>query len=238
MSLLEIRHLSKFLGGRAACCDVSFSVERREVVALVGPNGSGKSMLLDCITGFHHPNRGEVRFRGVRLNGLSPDRICRMGLIRTWRSGRPLAGMTVLDNVVVAALSRIRRVSSARAVALEQLRTVGLRPRAQAPAGGLSLADRRKLDLARALATRPELILLDDPLTGLEPDDSDEAIRLVGELRGAGIAALVLEHDMRAVMRMADRVVVLDGGEKLAEGKPAEVVRNREVVAAYLGKVV
>ncbi len=236
MPLLELRHVTKSFGGLAANADISFSVERGTIVGLIGPNGAGKTTLFDCISGFHRPDRGEIRFRGARLDGLSPDRICRLGVVRTWQKVRPLSAMTVLDNVVVGALVRARRLEQARAEAREQLRTVGLAHRADVLAGALPIGERKRLEVARVLATRPELVLLDEVMGGLDPAESDEVIALLLELRKAGLTQLVIEHDMRAVMRISDRVVVLDAGEKLAEGTPAEVVENREVVAAYLGE--
>jgi branched-chain amino acid transport system ATP-binding protein len=236
MPLLEIRHVSKFFGGLAANSDVSFSVEQGSIVGLIGPNGAGKTTLFNCITGFHRPDRGEIRFRGVRLNALSPDRICRLGLVRTWQKVRPLAGLTVLDNVTVGALSRTRKVGVARAAAMEQLRVVGLAPRAGALAGGLPIGERKKLEVARVLATRPELVLLDEVMGGLNPAESDEVIELILVLRRAGLTQMVIEHDMKAIMRISDRVVVLNSGEKLAEGTPSEVVENRDVLTAYLGE--
>jgi branched-chain amino acid transport system ATP-binding protein len=236
MPLLEIRHVSKFFGGLAANADVSFSVERGTILGLIGPNGAGKTTLFNCITGFHAPDRGEIRFRGVRLNRLSPDRVCRLGLVRTWQKVRPLAAMTVLDNVVVGALARARSLDAARAEALEQLQVVGMAHRAGVLAGGLPIGERKKLEVARALATRPELVLLDEVMGGLNPAESGEVIELILALRSAGLTQMVIEHDMRAIMRISDRIVVLNSGEKLAEGTPAEVVENREVVAAYLGE--
>ncbi len=236
MPLLEIRHVSKFFGGLAANSDVSFSVERGTILGLIGPNGAGKTTLFNCITGFHPPDRGEIRFRGVRLNGLSPDRICRLGLVRTWQKVRPLARMTVLDNVVVGALSRARTLDAARDRALEQLRVVGLEHRTAALAGGLPIGERKKLEVARVLATRPELVLLDEVMGGLNPAETDDVIELILALKKAGLTQMVIEHDMRAIMRVSDRIVVLNSGEKLAEGTPAEVVENHEVVTAYLGE--
>jgi len=236
LALLEIRHLSKFFGGLAANSDVSFSVERGTITGLIGPNGAGKTTLFNCITGFCRPDRGEIRFREARLNGLAPDRICRLGLVRTWQKVRPLAGMTVLDNVVVGALVRTRHLEEAREAALEKLRMVGIAHRADALAGRLPIGERKKLEMARVLATRPELVLLDEVLGGLNPAESDEVVELILALRRAGLTQMVIEHDMKAIMRVSDRVVVLNSGEKLAEGTPAEVVGNGEVVAAYLGE--
>jgi branched-chain amino acid transport system ATP-binding protein len=236
MALLEIQHLSKFFGGLAANADVSFSVEKGAVVGLIGPNGAGKTTLFDCVTGFHRPDRGEVRFRGVRLNGKSPDEVCKLGLARTWQKVRPLSRLSVLENVMIGAFARTRDPEAAKAEALEQLRIVGMLPRAAQAAGGLPIGERKKLEVARVLATRPELLLLDEVMGGLNPTESDEVIDLILALRRGGLTFVVIEHDMRAIMRVSDRVVVLNSGEKLAEGTPAQVVENREVVAAYLGE--
>jgi branched-chain amino acid transport system ATP-binding protein len=236
MALLEIRHLSKYFGGLAANADVSFSVEKGSIVGLIGPNGAGKTTLFDCVTGFHRPDRGEVRYDGIRLNGKSPDRICKLGLARTWQKVRPLSRLSVLENVMIGAFARTRDPEVARVVAEDQLRVVGLLPRAAHGAGGLPIGERKKLEVARVLATRPQLVLLDEVMGGLNPTESDEVIGLVLKLRKNGLTFVVIEHDMRAIMRISDRVVVLDAGEKLAEGTPAQVVGNREVVAAYLGE--
>ncbi len=236
MALLEIHHLSKFFGGLAANADVSFSVAQGEIVGLIGPNGAGKTTLFDCITGFHRPDRGEIRFRGVRLNGKAPDKVCKLGLARTWQKVKPLARLTVLENVMVGAFARTRAPEAARAEALEQLRVVGLLPRAAQAAGGLPIGERKRLEVARVLATRPTLVLLDEVMGGLNPTEIDEVIELVLALRAAGLTFVVIEHDMRAIMRISDRVVVLNSGEKLAEGTPAQVVDDRAVIAAYLGE--
>jgi branched-chain amino acid transport system ATP-binding protein len=236
MALLEIRHVSKFFGGLAANSDVSFSVEKGSILGLIGPNGAGKTTLFNCITGVHPPDRGELRFRGVRLNGLPPHRVCKLGLVRTWQKVRPLAKMTVLDNVIVGALARTQSLARARVQAQAQLATVGMSHRANELAGSLPIGERKKLEMARVLATQPELVLLDEVMGGLNPAESDEVIALILALKEAGLTQMVIEHDMRAIMRISDRVVVLNSGEKLAEGSPAEVVENRQVVTAYLGE--
>lgn len=237
MALLEIHHLSKFFGGLAAVADVSFSVEKGVIVGLAGPNGAGKTTLLDCVSGFQRPDRGEIRFRGARLQGRSPAAICRRGLARTWQQGKPLARLSVLENVMVGAYARTRDREAAQAEAFEQLRVVGLLPRAAEAAGGLPLGERKKLEVARVLATRPELVLLDEVMVGLDAAATEEMIELVLALRNAGLSFLVIEH-MRALMRISDRLVVLDAGEKLAEGTPAQIAEDPEVVAAYLGEAI
>jgi branched-chain amino acid transport system ATP-binding protein len=237
-TILEIKHVSKFFGGLAANSDVSFSMERGMIMGLIGPNGAGKTTLFNCITGFYPPSRGEVIFKGIRINGLQPDKVCHLGMVRTWQKVRPLAKMTVLDNVMVGALARTASLDVAREVAMEQLRIVRLDRKARFLAGGLPIGERKKLEVARVLATRPELLLLDEVMGGLNPAESEEIIQLILELRKAGLTQMVIEHDMKAIMRISDRIVVLNSGEKLAEGAPQEIVNNKDVVSAYLGEEV
>jgi branched-chain amino acid transport system ATP-binding protein len=235
MAILDIRHVSKFFGGLAANSDVSFSMEQGSILGLIGPNGAGKTTLFNCITGFYPPSKGDVIFKGARINGLQPNQVCLLGMVRTWQKVRPLAKMTVLDNVMVGALARTASLRHARAAALEQLRVVRLDHKADFLAGGLPIGERKKLEVARVLATRPELLLLDEVMGGLNPAESEEIIRLILDLKKAGLTQMVIEHDMKAIMRISDRVVVLNSGEKLAEGSPQEVANNPEVIAAYLG---
>jgi branched-chain amino acid transport system ATP-binding protein len=190
----------------------------------------------NCITGFYPPSKGEVIFKGVRLNGLEPNQVCMLGMARTWQKVRPLAKMTVLDNVMVGALARTASLKVAREVAMEQLRVVRMDHKAQSLAGGLPIGERKKLEVARVLATKPELVLFDEVMGGLNPAESEEIILLILELKKRGLTQMVIEHDMKAIMRISDRVVVLNSGEKLAEGSPREVAENPGVVAAYLGE--
>ncbi len=235
MAILEIKHVSKFFGGLAANSDVSFDVEERTIVGLIGPNGAGKTTLFSCITGYYPPSRGEIVFDGRRMNGLLPDKVCKLGMVRTWQKVRPLTNLSVLDNVVVGALCRTNSVKEAREIAFHQLRVVRLEERATALAGALPIGERKKLEVARALATRPKLLLLDEVMGGLNPAESEEIIELILEIRSGGITQMVIEHDMKAIMRLSDRIVVLNSGEKLAEGNPKEIVANPKVVEAYLG---
>ena len=175
-------------------------------------------------------------FKGVRINGLQPDQVCRLGMARTWQKVRPLAKMTVLDNVMVGALARTHSLRVAREVALEQLHIVGLERRVGQLAGGLPIGERKKLEVARVMATKPELLLLDEGMGGLNPAESDEIIALILDLKQRGLTQVVIEHDMKAIMRLSDRIVVLNSGEKLAEGSPQEIVSNKDVVTAYLGE--
>ena len=234
--ILEIKHVSKFFGGLAANSDVSFGVELGEILGLIGPNGAGKTTLFNCITGYYPPSKGEVLFKGVQMNGLQPDQVCRLGMARTWQKVRPLAKMSVLDNVMVGALLRTHSLRVAREVALEQLRIVKLAGKADLLAGGLPIGERKKLEVARVLATKPELLLLDEVMGGLNPAESDEIIELILDLKKLGLTQVVIEHDMKAIMRLSDRIVVLNSGEKLTEGAPQEIVTNKDVITAYLGE--
>jgi branched-chain amino acid transport system ATP-binding protein len=236
MAMLEIRHVSKFFGGLAANADVSFSMEQGMIMGLIGPNGAGKTTLFNCITGYYPPSKGEVVFKGASLEGLEPDDVCRLGMVRTWQKVRPLAKMTVLDNVMVGALARTRSLKVARDIAHEQLHVVHLDHKDAALAGGLPIGERKKLEVARALATRPELLLLDEVMGGLNPAESEEIILLILDLKKRGLTQMVIEHDMKAIMRISDRIVVLNSGEKLTEGTPREVANHPDVIAAYLGE--
>jgi branched-chain amino acid transport system ATP-binding protein len=233
--LLEVRNVSRFFGGVKANLDVSFSVEPGIVLGLIGPNGAGKTTLFNCITGFFPPSRGEIFFQGKRIDGLSPDKVCRLGMARTWQKVRPLAGLTVLDNAVVGALLRARSVREAREAAHEQLRVVGLDSKASMLAGALPIGERKKLEVARVLATRPQLILFDEVMGGLNPHESEDLIQLILAVKKRGLTQVVIEHDMKAIVRTCDRIVVLNSGEKLAEGSPREIVHDPRVMAAYLG---
>ena len=233
--LLEVRNVSRYFGGVKANQDVSFSVEPGVVLGLIGPNGAGKTTLFNCITGFYPPSKGEIIFDGQRINGFPPDKVCKLGMARTWQKVRPLAKLTVLENAVVGALCRSASVSRAKGIALEQLRVVGLEKRAGVLAGGLPIGERKKLELARVLATKPRMILLDEVMGGLNARESEEIIQLILDVRKRGLTQVVIEHDMKAIVRTCDRIVVLSSGEKLAEGAPQEIVNDPRVMAAYLG---
>jgi branched-chain amino acid transport system ATP-binding protein len=235
MAILQIRHVSRFFGGLAANLDISFDVEAGTVTGLIGPNGAGKTTLFNCITGYHRPSKGDIVFDGRRINGRRPDQVCRLGMVRTWQKVRPLANLPVLDNVMVGAFCRTGSAGLARQIALEQLRLVGLEGKAALPAGALPIGERKKLEVARVLATKPRLLLLDEVMGGLNPAESEEIIQLIVSIREQGITQIVIEHDMKAIMRLSDRIVVLSSGEKLAEGAPKEIVANPQVIEAYLG---
>jgi branched-chain amino acid transport system ATP-binding protein len=235
-TILELKHVSKFFGGLSANSDISFAMEQGMIKGLIGPNGAGKTTLFNCITGYYPPSRGEIIFKGQPITGLQPDRVCRLGMARTWQKVRPLVKMSVLDNVMVGALCRTNSLAKARDIAMEQLRVVHMEQKARFTAGGLPIGERKKLEMARVLATKPELLLLDEVMGGLNPAESEEIIQLILEIKSRGITQMVIEHDMKTIMRISDRIVVLNSGEKLAEGTPAEIVANQEVVDAYLGE--
>lgn len=236
MAILEIKHVSKLFGGLAANSDVSFEMSEGMIMGLIGPNGAGKTTLFNCITGYYPPSKGEVIFEGKKMNGLQPDAVCKLGMARTWQKVRPLAKMTVVDNVMVGALCRTNSLKVAREMAQEQIRVVRLEHKANFLAGGLPIGERKKLEVARVLATQPKLLLLDEVMGGLNPAESEELIQLILDIKKTGrITQMVIEHDMKAIMRISDRIVVLNSGEKLAEGEPKDIVSNPEVVAAYLG---
>ena len=236
MAILEIKDVSKFFGGLAANLDVSFEVQKGMIMGLIGPNGAGKTTLFNCITGYYPPSRGEIVFDGRRMNGLHPDAVCKLGMARTWQKVRPLAKMTVVNNVMVGALCRTSSLKKAHEMAMEQIKVVHLENSAAFLAGCLPIGERKKLEVARVLATQPKLLLLDEVMGGLNPAESEEIIELILDIKKLGITQMVIEHDMKAIMRISDRIVVLNSGEKLAEGHPQEIVSNKAVVDAYLGE--
>jgi branched-chain amino acid transport system ATP-binding protein len=235
MAILEIKHVSKFFGGLSANSDVSFEVKQGTIMGLIGPNGAGKTTLFNCITGYYPPSKGDVVFDGRSMHGLQPDKVCKLGMARTWQKVRPLAKMSVVDNVMVGALCRTGSLKKARGMAMEQIKVVGLEHRSVFLAGGLPIGERKKLEVARVLATQPKLLLLDEVMGGLNPAESEDIIQLILAIKRLGITQMVIEHDMKTIMRISDRIVVLNSGEKLAEGSPQEIVSNPDVVAAYLG---
>ena len=237
-ALLQLKQVSKSFGGLRANSNVSFDVQRNSIVGLIGPNGAGKTTLFSCITGYYAPTQGEVLFEGKRLNGLRPDQVCRLGMVRTWQKVRPLPKLSVLDNVMVGALLRTWSLRRARSVAEEQLVAVGLEKQSRMLAGALPIGQRKRLEVARALATQPTMVLLDEVMGGLNPAESNEMIALILSLKTRGITLVVIEHDMRAIMAVSDRVIVLNSGEMLADGSPRDVANNPDVISAYLGQKV
>jgi branched-chain amino acid transport system ATP-binding protein len=238
MSLLEISGLTKRFGGLLAVSNFDLGVETGEIVGLIGPNGAGKTTVFHLIAGFHAPTSGEIRFKGASVVGAKPHAICRLGLTRTFQIVQPFAGLSVIENVMVGAFNRERDAAAARRAALGIADFVGLGPRREAPARSLTLSDRKRLEIARGLATRPDMLLLDEAMSGLNPTEVDEIIGLIRRIHGRGVTLLIIEHVMQAIMALSHRLVVLHHGEKLAEGPPAEVARDRRVIEAYLGESV
>jgi branched-chain amino acid transport system ATP-binding protein len=235
---LVIRGLSKRFGGLRAVQHVSFSVNETETVALIGPNGAGKTTTFHLITGFHRPDAGSVVAFGREIVGLRPHDICAHGLARTFQVAKPFGAMTVLANVMTGAFLRDKNTAVARDRARETIDFVGLSAREQTPARDLTTIDQRRLEMARALATEPRILLLDEVMAGLNPSEIDQAVALIGRLSARGLTIVIVEHVMRAIMAVARHIVVLDHGQKIAEGTPREIVENPEVVRAYLGSYV
>src|SRR3979490_2235779 len=232
---LVIRGLSKRFGGLRAVQDVSFTVQENETVALIGPNGAGKTTRFHLITGFHRPDSGSVTAFGREIVGLKPHDICAHGLARPFQVAKPFGAMTVLDNVMTGAFLRDRHSNVAREKAREAIDFVGLTAREQTAARDLTTIDQRRLEMARALATQPRILLLDDVVAGFNPSEIDQAVALVSKLSKRGLTIVIVEHVMRAIMAVARHIVVLDHGQKIAEGSPKEIVENKEVIRAYLG---
>ena len=237
MPLLEIDEVSKSFRGLRAVARASFAVERHTIAALIGPNGAGKTTLFNLIAGLHRPDGGAIRFNGRSIGVLPPHRVCAAGIGRTFQLVKPFAGLSVLDNAIVGALRGERTVASARLRAVAVLGRLGLGGKASLLASHLTLADRRRLEVARALATRPSLLLLDEVMAGLRPTEIDELVGGLRDLqRDEGITILLTEHVMRAVMALADQIVVLHHGEVIARGEPSAIVRDPAVLDCYLGE--
>ena len=240
MALVEARGVTKRFGGLAAVSEVSFDLQDGEILGLIGPNGSGKTTLVNLVTGALPCTAGEVRFRGGSIRGLSPHAIGRLGVSRTFQIVKPFRNLTVIENVLVGALfgarGGARSLAEARRRAEEVLDFVSLAHRAQTAADGLNVPERKRMELARALAMRPTVLLLDEVMAGLNPAEIDAAVGLIKRIRGQGITLIVIEHVMKAIRDLSDRIMVLFHGEKLTEGPPVEVLNNPDVVSAYLGR--
>ncbi|RLE51215.1 MAG: ABC transporter ATP-binding protein [Candidatus Methanomethylicota archaeon] len=237
--MLKGEQVTKYFGGLAALKNVNFVIRSKEIVGLIGPNGAGKTTLFNCISGVYRPTSGRIIFRGEDITGKEPHEICRMGIGRTFQIVKPFPNMTVLENVMVGALygRKYMGMNSARREAEYWVEFVGLGEKKYTLAKSLILADRKALEIARALATYPELILLDEVAAGLNPSELLRAMNLIKNIRDKlGITVFWVEHVMRAVMKVAERIIVLHHGEKIAEGTPREIASNQKVIDAYLGE--
>lgn len=235
MEILEVKNLTKRFGGLIALNNVSMEIKKGEILGLIGPNGAGKTTLFNCITGFYRPEAGTIIFEGEDITNLAPHTVAMKGIARTFQVVRAFYSMSVLDSVITGALCKVKDLKDAKRIAIETLEFTGLIKKKDIPAHSLTIVDRKRLGLASALATRPKLLLLDEVAAGLNPAEIDEVINLLKRIRESGVTLFVVEHVMRLIMSIADRIIVLHHGEKIAEGVPNEVARNRRVIEAYLG---
>jgi branched-chain amino acid transport system ATP-binding protein len=236
-ALLDVRGVSKSFRGLKAVQNASFTILEGSIYALIGPNGAGKTTIFNMVAGVFPPDSGSIVFQDKPINGLRPDQVCAAGIGRTFQIVKPFAGLTVLDNVVVGALLRSKTVSAAKSYAAEIMEKLGLGAKRDLPASSLTLPDRKRLEVARALATRPRLLLLDEVMAGLRPTECDLMVEVFRGLnRTDGLTILLIEHVMRAVMALAQHIGVLHHGEVIARGTPAEIVRDPAVLECYLGE--
>ena len=236
MALLEVQNITKRFGGLVAVRELRLTINPGQIVALIGPNGAGKTTAFNVIAGYYKADGGKVLFNGREITNLRPDQICGLGLTRTFQVVRPFGGISILDNVMIGAYARTADAKIAKAKAEEVLEFLGLQRMANQMAKGQPIAIRKRLEIARAMATDPQIILLDEAMAGLRPTEADEVIGMVRKLSKNGIAILLVEHVMKVVMSLAERIIVLHHGETIADGEPAEVVKNRQVIEAYLGE--
>ncbi len=236
MSFLDVKKVSRFFGGLSALTNVSFEVNKGDIVGLIGPNGAGKTTLFNVVNGFYKPSKGEVFFRDRTISGLKPHQICQQGIARTFQVVKPLQRMSVFDNVLASAFLRTTSRVAAAELALDILQFTGLSEEQNTISKGLPLGMRKRLEIARALATQPELLLLDESFAGLNPTELNESIKIIRKIREKGITIMIIEHHMKVIMSLSDRIVVLNYGEKIAEGTPQEIRHNPLVVEAYLGE--
>ena len=236
MALLEVNNLTKSFGGLRAVNDSSFVAKEGEILGLIGPNGAGKTTIFGLITGFHKPDRGTILFREEEIQGLSPHKISKKGIARTFQIAQSFLHMSTLDNVMVGGFINDRNTNNVRKSATEILEFTGLVDQKDTLAENLTIVDLRRLEIAKALAVKPNLLLLDEVVAGLNPTETEEAIDIIRKIRDTGITLFIVEHVMHAIMSLSDRIIVVNHGEIIAEGKPQEVAEDEKVIEAYLGE--
>jgi branched-chain amino acid transport system ATP-binding protein len=234
--MLDVREVSKRFGGNAVLSQINLTVGSYDVVGLIGPNGAGKTTLFNVISGFYKTETGHIKFDNTDISGSSPETICSLGLCRTFQITKPFGNISVLRNVMIGAMVRQKHLKDAEKKAEEVLEFVGLYDRKNVLGRSLTIADRKRLEIARGLATSPRLFLLDEVMAGLNPSELQEMIGLIRQISGSGIALLIIEHIMSVIMGLSHRVIVLNHGEKIAEGEPSQIASDKEVIKAYLGE--
>ncbi len=236
MALIEAEKVTKRFGGLMALREVDFHIDPGEILGLIGPNGAGKTTLFNTVAGVFPPDGGKIRFSGEEIGGLRPYELCHRGIARTFQITKPFLNITVLENMMVGALCKEKDIKAGQRIALEILEFVGLVGKKDLLAASLTLEDRKRLELARALATKPRLLLLDEVMAGLTAKEVEDTLHLIRRVQKEGVTIFLVEHVMKAIMAISHRVMVLHHGEKIAEGTPGEIVRNQQVIDAYLGQ--
>ena len=234
-ALITLNDVTKRFGGLQAVGHMTFSLNKGEILGLIGPNGAGKTTIFNLINGYYPPTGGTILFKGDRIDGLKPHTVCHLGLARTFQVVKPLARLSVLENVMVSAFSRTNRRDEAEKAALEATAFTEMDAWRDVRAGSLPLGMRKRLEMARALATKPEVLLLDENFAGLNPTEVENTIEIVKKIHGSGVTILIIEHIMRVIMSISHRIICINYGEKIAEGTPREVADNQQVIDAYLG---
>ena len=236
MNLLEIHGIKKSFGGLVAVNGMDLFIEEGKIYGLIGPNGAGKTTLFNIISGFYKPESGNIFFAGENVTHLSSDQLCHRGVVRTFQIPKMFPEMSVIDNVLIGALSRTKRVELARSEAEEVIHFLGMGPKRDALAASLRVQDLKRLEIAKALATKPKLFLLDETMSGLNAVEQNQMIDLLKRVHDAGVTLLVVEHVMHVVANLCEHIIVMNYGEKIAEGRPQEVLQNEKVVTVYLGE--
>lgn len=236
MAILEVNNLTMLFGSLAALKDISLSVKPGEILGLIGPNGAGKTTFFNCITGYLACSEGSIHFRGKEITGLPPHRICHLGICRTFQIVQIFQEMTVLENVMMGSFCREAKTRKSMALAEEILTFTGLADKGDQIAGSLTLVDQKRIELARAMATQPGLLLLDEVMSGLNPTEMEEAVELIRKVHQRGLPLIVVEHVMEVIMKISNRIAVFDSGELIADGPPEKIARNERVIEAYLGE--